>query len=551
MTTTALSDPRNLPPSGATPASAPAPARPAGSGTPPVPALPASDAGRLACGGSRAVAGGSAPVPADVPAGAPAAVLTDVPSDAPLTLDPDRLLPADPGVRAVARTLLAEVEHAPIISPHGHVPPAWIAQDHHFTDPTSLFLTPDHYTNRLLHSLLGTDLADLGVPVGSEMTSECSRAAFRVLCSAWERLAGTPVRSWLTEELVSVFGVSQRPSLATADAIYDQVAEALARPEFSVRSLFRRFGIALLATTDDPCSDLADHRFLAADPTWQGRVVPTFRPDAYLEPGREGFAALTEQLGEAAGQDVSTYAGHVEAMRRRRAYFKACGAVSSDHSHADAGTERLGDHEAEVLYARALAGRIEQADADRLRRHMVNDQARLAVDDGLVMTLHPAVFRNHDTGAFRRFGADVGGDIPVRAEFTRALQPLLDAYGNAEGFHLIPFTMDETVYSRELAPLAGWYRAVYVGVPWWFIDEPDAIIRFREATTGYATFYKTSGFIDDTRAFCSIPARHGIARRCDSAYLARLVVEGRIEMEDAVRIARDLVDAIPRAAFRL
>lgn len=468
-----------------------------------------------------------------------------------LTLFPDRLLPADPTVRGVARELLAEVEDAPIVSPHGHVPPQWLAQDASFKDPTDLFITPDHYTNRLLHSLLGTDLAELGVPVGSPITPEQSRQAFRILCSAWDRLAGTPVRSWLTEELVSVFGVTVRPSAQTADEIYDQVSEALCRPEFSVRSLYRRFGISVLATTDDPCSDLADHRALAADPTWQGRVVPTFRPDAYLEPGRPGFKELTERLGQAADQDVSTYAGHVEAMRRRRAFFKECGAVSSDHSHRDAGTARLSDAEAETLYARALAGRIDQADADRLRRHMVNDQARLAVEDGLVMTLHPYVYRNHDTATFGRYGADVGGDIPMRAEFTAALQPLLEAYGNAEGFHLIPFTMDETVYSRELAPLAGWYKAVYVGVPWWFIDEPDAIVRFREATTGFATFYKTSGFIDDTRAFCSIPARHNIARRCDSAYLARLVVEGRIEMEDAVRISHDLVDTIPREAFKL
>ncbi|SHE25280.1 glucuronate isomerase [Actinomyces glycerinitolerans] len=469
----------------------------------------------------------------------------------PLTLNPDRLLPADPATRAVARELLAEVADAPIISPHGHVPPEWLAQDVSFADPTSLLLTPDHYTNRLLHSLGGVELEQLGVPVGSELSPERSRAAFRLLCEHWHLLAGTPVQTWFTEVFHDVFGVRVRPSAATADAIYDQIDAALRTEPFTARALYERFNIAVLATTDDPCSDLAAHRALAADPDWNGRVIPTFRPDAYLEPARPGWRELTEALGQAADQEVSTYAGHVEAMRRRRAFFKACGAVSSDHSHADAGTQRLEDAEAEVLYARALAGRIDAADATRLRRHMVNDQARLAADDGLVMTLHPAVYRNHDTGALSRYGADVGGDIPTSVEFTRALQPLLDAYGNADGFHLIPFTMDETVYSRELAPLAGWYRAVYVGVPWWFIDEPDAITRFREATTGSATFYKTSGFIDDTRAFCSIPARHGIARRCDAGFLARLVVEHRLSMDEAAAVAHDLVDAIPRRAFKL
>lgn len=472
-------------------------------------------------------------------------------SPRPLTLDPDRLLPADPTTRAIARELLDEVEHAPIVSPHGHVPPEWLAEDVTFADPTSLLLTPDHYTNRLLHSLAGVELSELGVPVGTPMTPDQSRTAFRRLCESWDKLAGTPVQSWFAEEFYGVFGVRVRPSAETADEIYDQVNEAIHTPAFTARALYERFHITVLATTDDPCSDLAAHRALSEDPGWSGRVVPTFRPDAYLEPAREGWKELVEKLGEVSGADVSTYAGHLEAMRRRRAYFVEHGAVSSDHSHRDPGTERLSDAEAEALYARALAGRIEVGDADRLRRHMVNDQAALAVEDGLVMTLHPAVYRNHDTKTFQRYGADVGGDIPMATEFTRSLQPLLERYGNADGFHLIPITQDETVYSREIAPLAGWYKAVYVGVPWWFIDEPDAIVRFREATTGYATLYKTSGFIDDTRAFCSIPARHGIARRCDSAFLARLVAEGRIEMEDALQLSRDLVDAIPTQAFKL
>lgn len=468
---------------------------------------------------------------------------------APLIPHPDRLLPAEPSAREIARELYQRVADLPIISPHGHVPVEWLADDIAFTDPTTLLLTPDHYTNRMLHSAAGVDLADLGV--GTPLSEEQSRAAFRLLCANWRVLRGTPVQFWFESELHDVFGVTVRPSAATADQIYDQIAECLARDEFTPRALYRRFNIDALATTDDPCSDLSSHAKLAADPTWPGRVVPTFRPDAYLEPARPGWRELTADLARAADVDIVDYPSHVEAMRVRRQFFKDRGAVSTDHSHADAGTQRLSDPDAERLFQQALAGTITGVDADALRRHMVNDQARLACDDGLVMTLHPAVHRNHDTRAMARFGADVGGDVPHRVEFTRALQPLLDAYGNADGFHLVVFTMDETTYSRELAPLAGWYRAMYVGAPWWFIDEPDAIMRYRRSVTGYAGFAKTSGFIDDTRAFCSIPARHDVARRVDCGFLATLVAEHRLTIDEAAETAVDLVTTQPRKVFKL
>ncbi|MDO4613722.1 MAG: glucuronate isomerase [Actinomycetaceae bacterium] len=468
-----------------------------------------------------------------------------------LSLHPDRLLPADPTVRAIARELYAEVEHAPIISPHGHVPVEWLAEDTPFDNPTTLLLTPDHYTNRMLHGAGLVDLDRLGVPVGSPIDEEAAREAFRLLCANWKYLRGTPVRTWFDAEFHDVFGVRVRPSEKTADEIYDQISQCLTSPDFRPRALYERFGIEALATTDDPCDDLAYHDKLANDPSWSGRVVPTFRPDAYLEPGRDGWLSLTRALGEAAGVDVGTYAGHLEAMRVRRLYFKEHGAVSSDHSHADARCERLEETEAERLYADALAGQISVAGADALRRHMVNDQARLALEDGLVMTIHPAVARNHDPAAFARFGADVGGDVPTGVEFTRALQPILNDYGNAEGFHFVVFTMDETVYSRELAPLAGYYRGLYVGAPWWFIDETDAIMRYRRAVTGYAGFYKTSGFIDDTRAFCSIPARHDVSRRVDCGFLATLVAEHRIDLDEAHEVASDLVSTQPKHVFKL
>lgn len=470
---------------------------------------------------------------------------------APLSPHPDRLLPAEPAVREIARELYQAAAGLPIISPHGHVPAEWLADNEPFSDPTSLLLTPDHYTNRMLHSAAGVDLAELGVPVGSPMSEEQSRAGFRKLCENWKVLRGTPVQFWFESEFHDVFGVRVRPSAETADEIYDQIADCLARDEFRPRALYERFGIEAIATTDDPCSDLSAHQKLAADPSWQGRVMPTFRPDAYLEPARPAWRQLTADLARVTDVDIVDYASHLEAMRTRRQFFKDNGAVSTDHSHADAGTERLSDVRAEELFAQAMAGTIAGADADALRRHMLNDQARLAVEDGLVMTLHPAVHRNHDQATFARFGADVGGDVPQAVEFTRALQPLLSAYGNAEGFHLVVFTMDETVFSRELAPLAGWYRGMFVGAPWWFIDEADAIMRFRRSVTGYAGFAKTSGFIDDTRAFCSIPARHDVSRRVDSAFLAGLVAEHRLAMDEALDTIVDLTITQPKKVFKL
>ncbi len=470
---------------------------------------------------------------------------------APLTLHPDRLFPADPTVRRIARELYDAVRDLPIISPHGHVPVEWLADDEPFPDPTTLLLTPDHYTNRILHAVAGVELADLGVPVGSPMTPERSREAFRILCRNWRIFRGTQVQYWLEWQLVELFGVDERPSAENADRLYDRIAECLASDEYRPRALFERFGIELLATTDDPCDPLDGHRRLTEDPTWAGRVVPTFRPDRYLEPAHPDFPTRMAELGRAADREIRSYADHVEAMRARRRYFREHGAVSSDHSHRDARCARLEDAEAERLFGRALAGDLTAQEGDALRAHMVHEQANLAREDGLVMTLHPAAYRNHDSRAFARYGADVGGDVPMAAEFVEALRPVLDAHGNAPGFHLVVFTMDETVYSRELAPLAGWYRGLYVGAPWWFIDENDAMLRYRRATTGYGTLMKGSGFIDDTRAYCSIPARHDAARRVDCAFLAGLVAEHRLALDEAAETAVDLVVEQPRRAFKL
>ena len=463
-----------------------------------------------------------------------------------LQLHPDRLLPTDPTERAIARVIYGAVAEAPIISPHGHVDPQLLLDDQPFTDPVSLLLTPDHYVTRLLHAS-GVSLAALGVgqsPVDS-------RQAWRLLCEHWPVFRGTPVRYWFEAELVDIFGVNLIPSAATADAIYDQIATRLAEPAFRPRALYDRFGISVLATTDDPCSALEVHQALVDDPTWTGRVVPTFRPDSYLEPASPGWSARVAHLGETADVDVADYAGYITALEQRRRYFVEHGAVSADHSHADARTDLLEPADAARIYRAALTGEVSLDEATAFRRHMVHEMARMSCDDGLVMTLHPAIRRNHHMSSFQRYGADIGADIPISVEFTDALRPLLQSFGTAEGFQLVVFTVDETVWTRELAPLAGFYPSVYVGVPWWFLDAPDAIRRFRSGVTETVGFSRTSGFVDDTRAFCSIPARHDMARRLDAGYLARLVAEHRLSEDEAVETAIDLVSRQPVRVFKL
>jgi glucuronate isomerase len=473
----------------------------------------------------------------------------DAPVTAPLAPHPDRLLPADPATRAVARRLHEAVRDLPILSPHGHVDPRILADDVPFPDPATLFVTPDHYVTRLLHAS-GVPLADLGVGRGP-LGPEGSRRVWRLLCEHWPVFRGTPTRYWLEVELAEIFGVTVRPSAATADAIHDRVAERLGSAAYRPRALFERFGIEVLATTDDPCDDLSAHAALAADPGFTGRVLPTFRPDRYLEAAAPGWPEAVTRLGEVSGVDTGTYAGWVAAMESRRAHFRAHGAVSADHSHADAGTEPLAAADAERAYRSALAGTATAAEGVALRRHMLLEMARMSCDDGLVMTLHPGVRRNHHGPTAATFGPDTGHDIPLRAEFTDALRPLLERYGTSPGLRLVLFTLDESVFSRELAPLAGFYPSVYVGAPWWFLDAPDAVRRFRAAVTETAGFTRTSGFIDDTRAFCSIPARHDMSRRLDAGHLAGLVTEHRLDEDEALETLVDLVTTRPREVFGL
>ncbi len=470
----------------------------------------------------------------------------------PLDVHPDRLLPALPQTREVARRIYDATKGHPIISPHSHVPPQWLVDDEPFADPASLLLVPDHYALRMLHAN-GAELSDLGRgPDGPLALDEAAaRKAWRILCENYYLFRGTPVKYWFDTTFAEVFGITETPSAQNSDAIYDTIAQALATPEFRPRALFERFGISVLATTDDPLDDLAEHQALAADPSFTGRVIPTFRPDRFLELARPGFADLARQLAEVADVDTGDYAGYIAAIENRRRYFKEHGAVSSDHSHFDAGTEPLEESEAARIYAAALRGEATEAEGTAFHRHMMSETARMATDDGLVMTLHPGVRRNHDPDNLARYGADVGSDIPVKVEFTESLRPLLGRYGNHPNLNLVVFTIDEDVFSRELAPMAGFYRSLYVGVPWWFLDAPEAIRRFRGAVTETAGFYRTSGFIDDTRAFLSIPTRHDMSRRLDAAYLAELVTEHRLSEAEALATAHDLVTTIPKKVFKL
>jgi glucuronate isomerase len=468
---------------------------------------------------------------------------------APLSLHPDRLLPAEPGVRAIARRLYEAVEELPLISPHGHVDPRLLLEDEPFRDPASLLITPDHYVTRLLHAS-GVPLEALRV--GQEPHSDNgSREVWRLLCAHWDVFRGTPVRYWLESELAEIFGVSVRPSAQTSDAIYDHIADRLRQDAYRPRALYERFRVEVLATTDDPSDDLRAHAALAADPAWPGRVIPTFRPDRYLEAGVPGWSDAIVRLAEASDLDTGDYAGYVRALEERRRYFLAHGATSADHSHADVRTHPLEPTEAARIYRAALAGEITTAETAAFRGHMLLEMARMSCDDGLVMTLHPGVRRGHHGPTAARFGPDTGHDIPIRLELTDSLRPLLERFGTQPGFHLVVFTVDETIWSRELAPLAGFYPSVYVGAPWWFLDAPEGIRRFRAAVSGTAGFSRTAGFVDDTRAFCSIPARHDMSRRVDAGVLAQLVAEHRLTQDEAVETAVELVTERPTAAFKL
>ncbi|MBO6868883.1 MAG: glucuronate isomerase [Thalassococcus sp.] len=465
-------------------------------------------------------------------------------------VDPDRLFPVETGLRGLTRALYESVADLPIISPHGHCDPQWFAENKRFPNPAELFVIPDHYVFRMLVSQ-GVPLTDLGVPrVDGGPTETDPRLIWRRFAEHYYLLRGTPSAMWLNHSFEHVFGLDVSLSAETADMYYDHIDAKLAQDDFRPRALFDRFKIEALATTEGALDDLKWHRQIR-ESGWQGRVITTYRPDAVVDPEFEGFADNVAELGAITGEDTATWDGYLNAHRARRAYFKEFGATASDHGHATARTEDLSAADANALFQKALKGTCTADEADAFRGHMLTEMARMSLEDGLTLQIHPGARRNHSAPVFAAHGRDKGFDIPGRTDYVGALRPLLDAVGMERDLTVILFTLDETTYGRELAPMAGAYPALRLGPPWWFFDSYEGIRKFREATTETCGFYNTAGFNDDTRAFCSIPARHDVARRSDCAYLATLVATGRLREDEAFEVAQDLTYRLAKEAYRL
>ncbi len=458
----------------------------------------------------------------------------------------DRLFPAEPSVRALARSLYARVRNLPIVSPHGHTQAAWFAKNEPFPDPATLFVQPDHYVYRMLYSQ-GISMGDLGI--GQPVLKD-PRKVWRIFASHYYLFRGTPTRMWLDFAFQELFGLEERLSDQTADHYFDAISEQLSQAEFLPRALYERFNLEVLATTDSPLDSLEDHKTIR-DSHWKGRIVPTFRPDPVVDPEFAGFADRIAEMGHRTGEDTTTWAGYLNALRKTRARFRALGCTATDHGHPTAQTADLLSAKAAELFSRVLNGKADIAEQELFRAQMLTEMAQMSLEDGLVMQIHPGSVRNHNRQVYERFGRDTGADIPRATNYVDALRPLLDRVGNESKLTIILFTLDETTYSRELAPLAGHYPCLRLGPPWWFHDSPEGMLRFRQQATETAGFYNTVGFNDDTRAFLSIPARHDVARRIDCAFLARLVAEHRLQEDEAFEVAHDLAYGLVKKAYRL
>lgn len=467
----------------------------------------------------------------------------------PLRLDDDRLFPADPARREIARALYAEVRALPIISPHGHTDPRWFADNEPFGNPTELLLAPDHYLFRMLYSQ-GVSLDRLGAPSRSRPSGADPRAAWRLFAEHYHLFRGTPSRLWLDHVFSEVFGIDVRLEAETADHYYDVMNEALATPEFLPRALFDRFNIEALATTEPPTDTLECHKKILAS-GWNGKVASAYRPDPVVDAEHEDFQAALDRFGQMTGEDARTWRGYLAAHRKRRAAFIEIGTTSSDHGHPTAETADLSQADCQRLFDKIVSGKASAQAAELFRAQMLTEMAKMSLEDGLVLQIHPGTLRNHNARLFDQYGRDKGADIPTRTDYVRALKPLLDRFGNEPKLTIIVFTLDETTYARELAPLAGHYPALKLGPAWWFHDSPEGMRRFREQTTETAGFYNTVGFNDDTRAFLSIPARHDVARRVDCAFLAKLVSEHRLDIDEAHEVAHDLAYRLAKAAYKL
>ena len=461
-------------------------------------------------------------------------------------LHEDRLFPSDDTTRSIAKRLYGTIEHLPIVSPHGHTEAKWFADDAPFPNPTELFILPDHYVHRMLYSQR-ISLQELGLDRSS---AQDPRAVWRIFARHYYLFRGTPTQMWLDHAFDDLFGMSERLNARNADDYYDAISGKLASSSFRPRALYDRFHIEVLATTNSPLEDLKHHQAIQAS-GWKARILPTFRPDSVVDPQFAGFSKNIARLGEMTGQDTTEWTGYLRALARSRERFKAMGCTATDHGHPTAATADLTGPEARELYKRVIANGADSAEQELFRAQMLTEMARMSLEDGLVMQIHPGSMRNHNRTLYEKLGRDMGADIPTPTDYVRGLRPLLDRYGNERGLTIILFTLDESAYGRELAPLAGHYPALRLGPPWWFFDSPEGMSRFREATTETAGFYNTVGFNDDTRAFLSIPGRHDMARRMDCGFLARLVAEHRLAEDDAQELAVDLAYNLVKKAYSL
>jgi glucuronate isomerase len=463
-----------------------------------------------------------------------------------MLIHPDRLFPAEPSTRKIARTLYEHVRSLPLVSPHGHTKAEWFARNQPFPDPAELFVQPDHYIFRMLYSQ-GISLEELEI---GRPEPKNPREVWRIFASHYYLFRGTPTRLWLDFAFQELFGLEQRLAEDTADLYFDTISEKLRTPAFLPRALYERFHLEVLATTDSPLDSLAAHKTIG-ESSWKARILPTFRPDSVVDPEFAGFAENVAKLGENTGEDTSTWAGYLNALRVTRVRFRKLGCTATDHGHPTARTANLSGAEAAELFGRVIAGTADRLQQELFRAQMLTEMARMSLDDGLVMQIHPGSARNHNRKLYERYGRDMGADIPMPTNYVDALRPLLDQFGDERDLRIILFTLDESAYSRELAPLAGHYPCLTLGPPWWFHDSPEGMMRFRERVTETAGFYNTAGFNDDTRAFLSIPARHDVARRTDCAFLAKLVAEHQLEEEEALAVAQDLAYRLVKKVYRL
>ena len=467
-----------------------------------------------------------------------------------ISLSGDRYFDPEPRQFEIATRLYEQVAKAPLVCPHGHVDPRMFADpDYQFGSPADLLLIPDHYIFRMLYSQ-GIALEALGIPrLDGAAVETDHRRIWQIFADHFYLFRGTPTGMWLTHELHDVFGVREKLNGMNAQAIYDQIADCLSQPEFRPRRLFEKFNIEVLATTDAASDRLEHHQAIRAS-DWMGRIVPTFRPDGVVNIDRPDWKQNVQALGEVCGYEIGSYYQLVRALEERRAFFRQMGATATDHAALTPLTGELSDAEAETIFERALRGDATEDEAARFTGHLLMENARMSIEDGLVMQFHPGSYRNHNPLIFERFGFDKGCDIPLQVDYTRSLKPLLNKYGNDPRLTLILFTLDETTYSRELAPLAGHYPAVKLGPPWWFHDSLNGMRRYRDQVMETAGLYNTVGFNDDTRAFPSIPARHDLARRVDANWIAGLVVRGIVDMADAEEMIHDAAYRLAKRAYK-